>query len=62
MNDCCRGDESITIGSRIWNVKRRTLLPNCEINRQHAIGESREDMLLHPCTKHRTLLMVTPLH
>ena len=54
------GDESITIGTRIGYMERGASLGNSSVNRKDATVERGQNVAIHPGSKYRALLSVTP--
>ena len=57
----CGCDEGVTIGTRVRYVKRRASLGDVGINRKDTAGECGQHVTIHPGTKDRALLFVTPV-
>lgn len=55
-------DESITIRTRIWNVKRSTTLSNGSINGQNSVHKRWYNVPIHPRAQNSALFLVTSFH
>jgi hypothetical protein len=55
-------DESVTIGARTGHVESGAPLGNSSINRKDAAVERGQNMAIHPGSKDRALLRVTPFY
>ena len=58
MDECGGGNEGIAVGARVGYVERRATLCYRSVNRQDATQECGNYVLIHPGTKHRTLLLI----
>jgi hypothetical protein len=60
VNKRSGGDESVTIRTRIGYVERGASLGYSSINRKDATVKRGQNMAIHPGSKYRALLSVTP--
>ena len=61
VHEGCGCYKGVTIGARVWYVKRRASLGHSGVNRQDTTGECGQHVAIHPRTKDRALLFVAPV-
>jgi len=62
MNQRGCGDESVTVGAGLRNMKLRASLDNWRIDRKDTTNKRGQNMSIQPRSKNRALFPVTPLH